>query len=916
MSSTNFLDNQMNFQSYYPSLASLREAHKELLIRHRNTAFSAELASEIAAFMIKGSSTGLVLDGEKDRGAAQGILDYWLSVLYSEDIEPPEATLADFDPSLAPELDDSLCPYLGLEAFREENRQYFYGRQGLLDKLIKKLKESQLLVVIGPSGSGKSSVVLGGLIPSLKAGKLSGSENWHYHPSIVPGSNPLANLARLLCPEDVEANDRIEKQTEQFLQNPNHLNQLLSHADGQPSVLVIDQFEEMFTLCLDERKRQALIDNVLGGIQSSEIPHRIILTMRIDFESRVTKIPIFYPLFEKAKVHVTPLDAGELREAIEKPAKLVGLKLKEELVDKLIQDVLGEPAALPLLQFTLLKLWDKRERNHITQETYQKLGGCRLALSNSADEFYNNLIPQDQEICKRIFLKMVSPTIEEYEISSQPSPDESQGASKNKIVGWEVTSSRIRQNELYQTPVDQVNVEKVLNKLKEARLIKITKGDSLEDTQVEVAHEALIRNWFLLRDWLNDERVNLRQRLRFKTAAIQWEEQGRDESALLRGALLEEARQYDDLNELETEFIQESINYEDEIRNKEKERLRLLEEQVILLEKQKELDAKNNQLLAEQKKSAEEKVKLFEKQQELSRKNNKLKNRIIIIFVLALFLSGTLAILARRKANVAETNLRKYEQARAAEAQARAAEAQARAAEAQARAEELQNSKEFSKKLIAESNDDKRKLDVNTAREKEEQGFKALLRGNVNQARVYFYDAYYYFPTYHNVDEIFKLLSNEIEAYNQADQEQRSQQLSTIFGQILTRYSWGMPSNLQKQMRVKFLKNYRIGIYYYSQRGSSLRSSAQEIKTQLIQYGLPEQTNCSAQMRGVCLPESKDSIWFQGRLAGNTIRYYKNTEYEVAYVLQQVLAEVYPQKEFRLQPVTTPTPNSISIFLN
>jgi WD40 repeat protein/energy-coupling factor transporter ATP-binding protein EcfA2 len=547
-------------ENSFPSLAALRAVHGDLLKQYRQDQenglpLTAQRLSDIEAFVRRGQATGALLDSEDDRWAAQSLLDYWIAILYRAGFEPPEATLADFDLSLAPELDDSLCPYRGLDAFREKDRQFFYGRQRLLDQLLQKLQENQFLAVVGSSGSGKSSVVLGGLIPSLKAGKLPGSENWHYYVSMMPGSNPLANLARLFCFEDLEERGSIEKQIEQqagqLLQNSNRLTQLLSQADGQPSVLVIDQFEEVFTLCQDRDIRQAFINNLVALVQGPE-PSRchMILTMRSDFENQVVKLPNFQPIFEAAEVRVLPLDASELREAIEKPAERVGLKFEDGLVDQLINDVLGEPSALPLLQFTLLKLWKDRERNRITQEAYKRLGGGRLALSNSADEFYNKLIPEEQVTCKRIFLRMVRPT-----------------------EGLEVTSSRIPIKELYRAGEAGDRVERVLNKLIEARLVRQTEGNTPNDTQVEVAHEALIRNWRQLVEWLEDARVNLRQRLRLKAAAAQWEEKGRDQGALLRGALLEEARQYDDLTELETQFFSRSIEYEKN-RKSEKNKLR------------------------------------------------------------------------------------------------------------------------------------------------------------------------------------------------------------------------------------------------------------------------------------------------------------------------------------------------------
>jgi WD40 repeat protein len=570
MNSASVFPTPNEIESGFPSLAALRAVHGDLLKQYRQDQdngmpLTAQLLSNIEAFIRRGQATGALLDSEDDRWATQSLLDYWIAILYRSGFEPPEATLADFDSSLAPELDDSLCPYLGLEAFQEDDHKRFYGRQRLLDQLLQKLQESRLLAVVGSSGSGKSSVVLGGLIPSLKAGKLPGSENWHYHGSMVPGSNPLENLALLFCPECDEKSGSIEQNSEKFIQNSSYLTELLNHTDNQPSVLVIDQFEETFQLCLDEVKRQAFISNLLEVIQFPEVSHRIILTMRSDLEYRITIFSAFDSLFKDSRVTVLSLGADELREAIEKPAESVGLKFEEGLVDKLIEDFLGEDSALPLLQFTLLKFWGNRERNRISMEAYKKLGigGGRLALSNSADDFYNNdLLPEDRPTCKGIFLKMVQPT-----------------------EGKEFTRSRILRRELYQSEFDRVHVEKVLTKLIEAHLVKFTKGDMSKDAQVEVAHEALLRNWSTLTQWLAEERVKLHQRYLLVAAPAQrWEEKNRDPSILLRDSELKDAQKYDGLNKLESEFIAASVKAEERLKEQEKEQqereLRLIQEKL------------------------------------------------------------------------------------------------------------------------------------------------------------------------------------------------------------------------------------------------------------------------------------------------------------------------------------------------
>ncbi|MDX2241453.1 MAG: hypothetical protein NW224_12280 [Leptolyngbyaceae cyanobacterium bins.302] len=528
----------------YPSLAAMRTVHSQLLKRHREAGNLPELLTEIKDFIYRGRTTGTVLDRDEDRWAAQSLLDYWTASLYRFEHEPPDATLLEFDPSLAPTLEDSLCPYLGLEAFREKNKNLFFGRQRLVQTLTKHLKSNSFLAVVGSSGSGKSSVVLGGLLPQLKTGAISGSQNWHYYPPMVPGVDPLISLARRIRPPNVKTETWVQEQRSKFLHDDNHLLRLVSKSGGLPSILVIDQFEEVFTLCEDDQIRHAFINNLLELLQASKVGHRIIITMRTDFESRVARVPVLWEQFKASCVRVNPLDAGELREAIEKPAELVGLKFEEGLVDALLNDVLGEPAALPLLQFTLLKLWDHRDHNRVTWEAYQRLGGGRLALSRSADEFYNNLIPEEQVTVKRILLRMVRPG-----------------------DGLEVTSNRIQRKELYRTGEAHDRVDRVLEKLIQARLIRLTQGETLDDAQVddaqvEVAHEALVRNWSRLVDWLEDERVALRQRLELTRRAEQWQARRKESSLLLRGTLLTEARNYEDLNRLETEFVQKSLEDE------------------------------------------------------------------------------------------------------------------------------------------------------------------------------------------------------------------------------------------------------------------------------------------------------------------------------------------------------------------
>lgn len=519
----------------FPSLAALREANNELLKRHREHG-TPSLLADIEQFMAKGQAAGAVIDDDEDRWTAQSLLDYWSSLLYRAGHAPPDSTLMEFDPMLAPALDDSLCPYMGLDAFRQETHDFFFGRQRLIDRLIRHLEEHRFLIVVGSSGSGKSSLVLGGVLPRLLAGALPDSETWHYYDPMVPGSDPLIALARRLQPDAQSSASWIAQQIAGFRDDDDYLMQLVNHLTPHPAVLVVDQFEEVFTLCRDQAMRTAFINNLLTLAQAPNARHTLILTMRTDFESQLVRHPQLLALFEQFHFRVTALDANELRETIAKPAELVGLKLEEGLVDALASDVLGEPAALPLLQFTLLQLWSNRERNRVTWEAYRRLGGGRLALAKSADQFYEGLIPEEQQTVKRILLSMVRPT-----------------------EGLEVTSNRILRQDLYRSGEAGDRIDRVLTKLTQARLIRLSDGANPKDTQVEVAHEALIRNWPRLIDWLENERIKLRERYRLTDEAEQWYTQGKaDNSLLASGQKLKEFQRYASLNEVETEYIKAS----------------------------------------------------------------------------------------------------------------------------------------------------------------------------------------------------------------------------------------------------------------------------------------------------------------------------------------------------------------------
>ena len=446
----------------FPTIFDLRAEHGALISRQRQGMSIPELADDVRLFVDRAQVTGAILDAAEQRDAAQGLIDYWVTTLYRAAIELDDTTLADFDADLAPTLDNALCPYVGLSAFEEQTSERFFGRERMIAAAVERLANERFLAVLGPSGSGKSSILLGGVLPRLKALH----PDWRFLDPLVPGSDPLGTLQSTLG----------------------------APADATPAVLVVDQLEEVFTLCDDHAARDAFMAGLIAFVDAPEPRQTLLVTLRTDYEPYLAKYPRAQELFAAGELRATPLSAVELREAVEKPAESIGLKLESGLVAKLVDDVLGEPAALPLLQFTMLRLWQERDHNRITLAGYARVGRSREALARAADTLYGNLLPEDQVIMRKILLRMVRPA-----------------------VGEETTRRRVAIAELQQIGHAPENVERVLDKLLEARLVRRC------GKTVEVAHEALIRNWPRFVAWLEEKRAELMRARRLEGLAEEWE---------------------------------------------------------------------------------------------------------------------------------------------------------------------------------------------------------------------------------------------------------------------------------------------------------------------------------------------------------------------------------------------------------
>src|SRR5262245_16221550 len=434
--------------SAFASLVELRAVQARLGERRRKEGETTAFWDDVESFVRRGTATGVFIDGDDERWSVQGVLDYWAAALERAGRPRSDSWLVEFDASRAPELADSACPYLGLAAFEEEHSRMFFGREALSDMVIHRLRDERLIALVGPSGCGKSSLAFAGVLPRIRRGALPRSASWCILPAMVPGARPRETLARLL--------------------------QAQPPRDGAspPLVVVIDQFEELFTLSESEAERAGFVDDLLALVTSPSTD-RVVLTVRSDFESFVAMHPPLYQRYASGRVVIAPPTASELRRAIEAPAEMVGLHFEPGVVDLLLQELLGEPAGLPLLQFTLRRLWEERRRNRVTAECYQRVGGGRQALSRRADAIYDAMIPQDQMTARRILL-LVGLALDSRH---------------------ETTRLRVPRSRFFEAGEDPGRVERVLDRLIQARLLRQTVGLHHGEPRVEVAHEALVRNW-------------------------------------------------------------------------------------------------------------------------------------------------------------------------------------------------------------------------------------------------------------------------------------------------------------------------------------------------------------------------------------------------------------------------------------
>jgi WD40 repeat protein len=427
-----------------------------------------------------------------------------------------------------------VSPYRGLDAFREEDADLFFGREQDTARLVQRLRSTRFLAVIGASGSGKSSLVQAGLIPAVRRGALPAGEAWRVI-HLVPGPRPLAALAaRLAQLPGAGAPSAADLGADERALDLAVARALEGRPAGERVLMVVDQLEEAFTLCPDEGERAAFLGNL---VYASTIPGGravVVVAMRADFYQRLAEHPELRALAAAQQMLVGPMDARGLRRAIEEPAKRAGLELEPGLTRRILTDVSDRPGTLPLLEYLLLELWQRRRGRMLTLEAYAASGGVEGALARRANAVYGGMSPERQAIARRVLLRLTVPG-----------------------EGTEDTRRRAEMRELVTRPGEEGEVEAVVGALAEARLLTTGRDDAAGEPVVEVTHEALIRGWPELRGWINDDREQLRQHRRLSDAAAEWDGAGREEGQLYRGARLAawQERDRSDLNDLERDFL-------------------------------------------------------------------------------------------------------------------------------------------------------------------------------------------------------------------------------------------------------------------------------------------------------------------------------------------------------------------------
>ena len=448
---------------------------------------------------------GLALHPRDRFGSIRSWHDAVEDVLSEEAAEAaPAPAVTMLDPSGGPVY--SGCPYKGLSAYQLADANNFYGREALTEELVRRLCRHNVLVVGGPSGSGKSSLVRAGLLPALKAGAAPGSSAWRII-LMTPGRDAMAELYFHLAQSLKGAAPVIG--AGDLMASPS-MARRLAHPTGNepPLVLCIDQFEELFTLGTPAQ-RDAFVEALASMTDPADARVRVVIAVRADYYAACAQVPWLAARTTDNQVLVGPMSPAELRRAITEPARNAELYLERHLVDQILEAAGDEAGSLPLVAHALVETWARRKVQTLTLEGYRAAGGVAGAIAQTANAIFENQFSEaERAAAHRLFLRLVTP---------------GEGAGDTRRI--------IDRSDVAHDATPEIT-RRVIAQLTDARLLTV------DENTVQIAHEALLRSWPRLRAWIDEARDDLRMRQRLIRHAEEWQASEHDPDLLLRGTPL------------------------------------------------------------------------------------------------------------------------------------------------------------------------------------------------------------------------------------------------------------------------------------------------------------------------------------------------------------------------------------------
>jgi WD40 repeat protein/energy-coupling factor transporter ATP-binding protein EcfA2 len=433
-------------------------------------------------------------------------------------VEEVSTLLAQIRNTFQPKPFDGRCPYLGLEAFSEDTADRFFGREALVNELVMRITAARSLVIAGPSGSGKSSLVRAGVLHRLKQGAIVNSDRWSYA-TLTPGRDPIESLALAMSrlAKSPEAGDYVRRHALETATLSKLAESVVGDGPERRVVIFVDQFEEVFTQVSQEAERSAFLNLLTQAVAVHTGRVTLLLALRSDFVSNCAAYPQLNTLLNQQFIQVGAMQTAELVSAIARPALQVGLRIDPDLVTQIVNDMQNEPGALPLMQFALKDLFDAQPAGGgvtaLTLDDYLSRGGLHHALARHADTAFALLHESEQQSAQTIFISLIETG-----------------------RGTQDTRRTARFDELVSAAVDAAQVKVVVQKLADARLI--TTDEQYHQTTITLAHETLIEAWPWLRRLVNENREAIALLNQITEDASEWENHQRDASYLYVGARL------------------------------------------------------------------------------------------------------------------------------------------------------------------------------------------------------------------------------------------------------------------------------------------------------------------------------------------------------------------------------------------